>query len=148
MLGSWLSPLTPAARPQGLRKLRTAGLVVRRGLGGRVDPYRYMIKAAFARLSPEAQCAPPPPEDDELMVDSDSASPADVADEDTSGDIAAAAPKAADDVIGLDMAPCGVEPLLPEESAASSLDAPSLPAVLASMPAPTLAAWRAVAVAV
>ena len=121
------------AHVQGLRKLRTAGLVVRRGLGGRVDPYRYMIKAAFNRLSPEAQRAPLLPEDDDAPGSGCKAE----AEEQSGGIAADEATKAEAGVEPLDMAPCGVE-ALPEESADSSFD------VLASPPAPVLAAWRTV----
>lgn len=88
---------------KGLRKLRTAGLVVRRGQGGRLDPYRYMVKAAFLSLSPEEQRAP-------LLEDDD--------------DAAQACGIAADDVAvaRVDLAPCGVEDL-PEDSEDSSCDA-------------------------
>ena len=115
-----------ACAAQGLRKLRTAGLVVRRGQGGRVDPFRYMIKSAFNALSPEAQRAPLLPEDD-----------------DAPGGTAGATQEAAeqaDVAAGLDLAPCSVE-ALPEESADSSCDAadaaaaPQGMAVLASPPA-------------
>ncbi len=39
--------------------------MVRRGAGGRADPFRYMLKAAFAALSPEAQRAPFVPDETE-----------------------------------------------------------------------------------
>ena len=85
-----------------------------------------MLKRAFLRLSPEEQRAPPPPEDDETTVVHATSKADGLADAIAAADVAAA----------FDMAPCGVEPL-PEESAASSLDAPP-----AAMP-PVLASWRA-----
>ena len=120
--------------------------MVRRGQGGRLEPYRYMLKRAFLRLSPEEQRAPPPPEDDETAVVLASSKAFEAAEH--AGDIAAdeAAADVAADVAGFDMAPCGVEPL-PEESADSSLDAPPpadmMSVMLASPGAPMLASWRA-----
>lgn len=118
--------------------------MVRRGQGGRLEPYRYMLKRAFLRLSPEEQRAPPPPEDDENTVVLASSKAFEAAEH--AGDIAADDVAAADVAAGFDMAPCGVEPL-PEESADSSLDAPPpaemMPVMLASPGAPMLASWRA-----
>ena len=123
---------------QGLRKLRTSGLVVRRGHGGRLDPYRYMVKSAFASLSPEEQRALPP-EDDGDAVHGDSG----VSAEQSSGDVAGVSKEAAEQaavVAGLDMAPCGAG-ALPEESADSSCDA-----TLTSPATPMLAVWHAAAI--
>ena len=118
---------------QGLRKLRTSGLVVRRGHGGRLDPYRYMVKAAFNALSPEeqARAPPPPPEDDGDAMNGDSG---------LSSGVSKEAEQAAV-VAGLDMAPCGAG-VLPEESADSSCEA-----ALASPATPMLTAWPTAALA-
>lgn len=84
---------------KGLRLLRTRGVLVRRGTGGRADPFRYMLKAAFAALSPEEQRAP------FAGCDSD-------ADDVGSGDDAAVAATGeaspSRDALARCMAPCGM----------------------------------------
>jgi hypothetical protein len=117
---------------KGLRKLRAAGVLVRRGAGGRADPFRYMLKSAFLALSPEAQRAVPPP--DEADDEADDAEQDDVLAGAGSPSLGRDAP--AGDV---DMAPCSAhdasdaEAAAPEEADAdaesdgSTCDVPLLP---------------------
>jgi len=96
-----------------------------------VDPFRYMVKEAFNRLSPEEQRAPPPPEDDGDAINGDLGLNIGVSKETDQAAV----------VAGLNMAPCSAS-ALPEESADSSCEA-----ALASPATPLQAIWHAAAVA-
>jgi hypothetical protein len=102
---------------KGLRKLRSAGVLVRRGAGGRADPFRYMLKSAFLALSPDAQRAPPPPDDD---ADDDHAA----AEEDVpmagAGEPSSGRDAPEEDV---DMAPCGAHDASDADAAAAAAEA-------------------------